>query len=148
VQRVILQGNGADYDYDLTPAAPTPEDGSALLSAVKSAAATPEQRTAALASFFRVENPAKYVPDQLPCAGCHIATFVTAEASRRHALTSSAFPEDVYSSQTRNLLLRGGSETNARSLRAFGWFGTEAMIARRAVNETAATLDDIAARYP
>lgn len=145
-QRVILTTTSDTYEYDLTPAPTTPEDGSALLSTAAADAATEEERAAAFASFLRLENPKVYVPDQLMCAGCHVAAYATAEATRRFGLDASTFP-DRYGS-TRDLSMRGRSAGNPSSLRAFGWFGDEAMIAQRTINESAAVADDLDARYP
>jgi hypothetical protein len=145
-QRVILTTTTDTYEYDLTPNGTTPEDGSVLLSTAAADAASEEERTAAFASYLRVENPTVYVPDQLQCAGCHLASYVTAEATRRFGIDASTL-SDRFSS-TRDLSMRGGSAGNPSSLRAFGWFGDEAMIAQRTINESAAVADDLEARYP
>ena len=146
-QRVILTKTATSYDYDLTPIGMQPEDGRVFYSSAAAEAATPEQREAAMASYLRVENPTIYVPDQLPCAGCHIAAYVTAEASRKHGLDMASYTNERFSS-TRDLSQRGGAANNPSSLRAFGWFGLEPMIAQRTINESAAVVDDLEARYP
>jgi hypothetical protein len=95
-QRVILTKTATSYDYDLTPIGIQPEDGRVFYSSAAAEAATPEQREAAMASYLRVENPKTYVPDQLPCAGCHIAGFVTAEASRKHGLDMASYTNELH----------------------------------------------------
>lgn len=145
-QRVILTKTGDGYEYDLTPRGLSPEDGSALYSSAAADAATEEERVAAFASYLRVANPEVYVPDHLPCAGCHLATYVTSEATRRFGLDASTFEERFTSS--RDLSMQGGAAGNPSSLRAFGWFGDQPMIAQRTINESAAVADDLEARYP
>ena len=94
-----------------------------------------------------MENPDRYVPDQLPCAGCHLATYVLAEAGRTHGVTPEGFAADRFTSR-HDLSLRGGAGDVSSSLRAFGWFNADAMIAQRTVNESAAVIDDLDRRYP
>ena len=146
-QRVIRTDEAQGYRYDLTPVGATPEDHGAVLSAAASARASAEARNAALASLHRVENPDRYVPDDLPCAGCHLATYVLAEAGRTHGVTAEGFAADRYTSR-HDLSLRGGATDVSSSLRAFGWFNADAMIAQRTVNESAAVIDDLDRRYP
>lgn len=146
-QRVIRTDEAQGYRYDLTPVGATPEDHGAVLSAAASARASVEARNAALASLHRVGNPDRYVPDDLPCAGCHLATYVLAEAERTHGITAEGFAADRYTSR-HDLSLRGGATDVSSSLRAFGWFNADAMIAQRTVNESAAVIDDLDRRYP
>ena len=99
-------------------------------------------------SYLRVENPLTYVPDAMACAPCHLSTFVTAEASRLHGLKVEDFATQSYQNPSRDLTMRGGARTNVRSMRAFGYFGGEPMIAQRTINDTAAVLDAIEAKFP
>lgn len=145
-QRVILTKTSTTYAYDLTPLGTTPEDGSVLTSSATAEAASDAERAAAFASFLRVQNPSTYVPDELPCAGCHLASFVTADASTRFGLDAGSLADNFTS--TRDLSMRGGSAGNPSSLRAFGWFGDEPMIAQRTINDSAKIADDLEARYP
>lgn len=146
-QRVILTSSDTSYEYALTPVESKPEDGRVLLSSAAAEAASAEEREAAFRSFLRIENPLKYVPDDLPCAGCHVSSFVKAEATRRFGFDAATFDGDVFKS-TRNLESRGGSATNASSLRAFGWFKGEPMISQRTINDSAAVVDYIEATFP
>jgi hypothetical protein len=146
-QRVILTKTSTSYDFDLTPLGVVPEDGRIFYASAVAEGATDEQRRAAMASYLRVENPTTYVPDELPCAGCHIASFVTAEATRRFGLDPASFEGERFTSSL-DLSVRGGASGNPSSLRAFGWFEREPMIAQRTVNESAAVVADLEARYP
>ncbi|MBK9261043.1 MAG: hypothetical protein IPM54_14700 [Polyangiaceae bacterium] len=147
-QRVILAKTDTTYEYDLTPLGIKPEDGHIFYSTAAADAATEDGRRATMASYLRVENPTIYVPDHLPCAGCHLSTFVTAEATRRFGIDPATFESDRYASSSRDLTLRGGAGENSSSLRAFGYFGTDPMIVQRTINESAAVIDDLETRYP
>lgn len=146
-QRVIHTPTDDTYHYDLTPVASSPEDGRALFSSMAAGAATDEARRAAVGSFLRVENPRRYTVDELPCAGCHVATYVRAETQRRFDIGEAGFDADRFTASF-DLSLRGGAATTPSSLRAFGWFGSDPMIAQRTVNESALALEEIERRHP
>lgn len=146
-QRVIRPNVDGGWQYVVTPEGTTPEDGRVLLDSATAAASSDDARRKAYASFLRLENPTKYGPDALPCAGCHVSTFVADEAARRFGLAPSDFPADAFGSK-HDLTLKGGASRNPTSLRAFGWFHKEPMLSRRVVNESAAVVDDLERRYP
>ncbi len=146
-QRVMRPKLDDGYGYVLTPEAPQPEDGRALLTSSAAHNATAGERDAAFASFLRIENPHIYGPDALPCAGCHLSAFITAQGRRDHALDNAAFPDDAFVSE-HDLSLRGKATITPSSLRAFGWFDRDAMISQRVVNESAAVVDDFENRFP
>lgn len=146
-QRVIRPLVEGGYQFDVSPSATTPEDGTVLLTSASATAADDATRRAAMASYVRLENPNVYVPDALPCAGCHLAGFITAESERRFGLTSAQFPEDAFTSRF-DLSVRGAALTTPSSLRAFGWFGEEPMIAPRTIHESAHVVEDIEQRFP
>lgn len=146
-QRVIRPILADGYQFDVTPNAATPEDGRVLLTSAAAEAADDEARRAAMASYVRLENPHIYVPDALPCAGCHVSGFITAEAERRFGLRSADFEGDVFTSRF-DLSVRGPSATTPSSLRAFGWFGDEPMIVPRTIHESAHVVEDIETRFP
>lgn len=147
VQRVIRTELSSGYNFLLTPEALEPEDGSPLFTSGAAEAATDEERRAAFGSFLRVENPAIHTVDDLPCAGCHIATFVTAASRETFGFNDSEFSSDVYSTEDHDLTLTTESRRTPSSLRAFGFFEREPMIAQRTVNETSMVLFDIEARF-
>ncbi len=146
-QRVIRPVTTDGYLYDVLPSPKEPEDGNPLLDSTKLDGLSEEARTSAYASYVRLQNPKNYGPDDLPCAGCHVATVVTSHLERRWPALATAAATDRFTS-TKNLSLTGGSEGQASSLRVFGWFGREPMIAHRIVNETAEVLADLERRYP
>lgn len=146
-QRVIRTKVENGWDYDLTPLDKEPEDVHHLLTSAAAEAAGDANRRETMAAFLRLENPAIHLVDELSCAGCHIAPFITAETTRRYALAPSEFPEDAYHSN-HDLTQRGQAATTPSSLRAFGWFKDLPMISQRAINESAAVVDHLEATWP
>ncbi|MBL0195267.1 MAG: hypothetical protein IPQ09_13730 [Myxococcales bacterium] len=134
------------YSYELVPSPKVPEDIDALLTTEKAKAASPAAREAAVGALARIENPAKYGPDQLSCAGCHLATYVGAATRAAHGLDVSKHA-DAYKS-SRDLTRVTESSTEASSLRAFGYFASRPMIANRVIYESAAVVDELEKRYP
>ena len=145
-QRVDHPITAEGYEYTFTPAPKVPEDLSLLLVSATAKTAAAADLEKALGAVARIENPVKYGPDKLDCAGCHVATVLTAHAKDNLALDASGHA-DAFKS-TRDLTVRGKSATTPSSLRAFGWFAKDPMIAKRVVHETAAVLDDLEARFP
>lgn len=145
-QRVDHPVTPEGYEYVFTPAPKKPEDLSLLLASATAKGAPAADLQNALGAVARVENPTKYGPDQLDCAGCHVATVLSAHAKEKLALDSSTHA-DAFKS-TRDLTVRGKAATTPSSLRAFGWFDKDPMIAKRVVNETAAVVDDLEKRFP
>lgn len=147
-QRVIhteLAGGG--YDYELTPITDVPEDHAVMLSSEDATAADDATRQAAYRALLRVQNPDLHVVDALPCAGCHVASYITSRAATEHDLHADAFPEDAFQSDY-DLTVRGGAASEPSSLRAFGYFYEVPMISHRTVNETAHALAYLEAHYP
>lgn len=144
-QQVVLTLTGRSYTYEVAPDVTRPEDGRALYGTDSAREASDEQREAAMASYLRVEDPTTYAVDDLPCAGCHFSTFVRDEATRRWGTSPDGLP--AYSS-ARSLERRGKAGLTAASLRAFGWFEREPMIAQRTINESAEVLEQLEARFP
>ncbi len=142
VNRVTNDGWG----YDLNPSPTVPEDIGLLLSSDKAKAATDEERGAALAALGRIENPEKYGPDKIACANCHVTTYVAEGMRRTFGLDVTATADAFHSA--RDLTRRGSAADNVSSLRAFGYYGTTAMISDRVVHDTAATVDDLERRFP
>lgn len=145
-QRVDRPETPEGYEYVFTPAGNKPENTSALVVSATAKTAPPDQVKAALEAFVRIENPTKYGPDALPCAGCHVSTVVTEFAKASLGLDPDALP-DAFKS-TRDLSLSTEAGKTPKSLRAFGWFEKKAMISKRVVNESAAVADDLETRFP
>lgn len=93
LQRVILTTTTDTYEYDLTPNGTTPEDGSVLLSTAAADAASEEERTAAFVLYLRVENPTRLRARPAAVRGLPLASYVTAEATRRFGIDASTFAD-------------------------------------------------------
>ncbi len=145
-QRVDRPDTAEGYEYAFTPAGKVPEDVSALLVSAKAKTAPVEDVKKAFAAFLRIENPTKYGPDALPCAGCHVSTVVTEHAKKAFGFDAAAEP-DAFTS-TRDLTMRGAAASSPPSLRGFGYLVKQPMIGRRVINETAAVVDDLEKRFP
>jgi hypothetical protein len=83
-QRVNRAATTEGYDYAFTPAGKTPED----VANVKKA----------FEAFLRIENPTKYGPDQLSCAGCHVSTVATTFARTALGFDPATAPDAFTSS--------------------------------------------------
>jgi len=145
-QRVDRPETPEGFEYVFTPEGNKPEDTSALIVSATAKTAPPEKVKAALEGFVRIENPKKYGPDQLPCAGCHVSTVVTEFAKASLGLDPDALP-DAYKS-SRDLSLSTEVGKTVKSLRAFGYFEKKAMISKRVINESAEIADDLEKRFP
>ncbi|MDB4939446.1 MAG: hypothetical protein JWP87_6418 [Labilithrix sp.] len=146
VDRLDAAATSKGYSYQFTPEGNMPETLTPLMSSEVAKTSSADDRLRTLAAVARLENPKKYGPDQLPCAGCHVSTVVAAFTKRDHGLDMTSLP-DAFTS-THDLTLRGESATTPSSLRAFGYFGKVPMISQRVVNETAAVVDDLEKRFP
>lgn len=144
-QRVIKNITAEGYDYELLPVETKPEDTSLLLTSTKAKAAARADLEKTFASYVRIQNPQKYGPDQLQCAGCHLSTFVTQQGIAM-GMDPKQVPDAFVSS--RDMTLKGTAATNGSSLRAFGWFIKDPSISQRVLNETAAVVDDLEKRFP
>ncbi len=146
-QRVDRVETTEGYSYLFIPAGKVPEDVSALLVTEAAKKAPVDDVKKAYAAFLRIENPTKYGPDALPCAGCHVSTVATEFATKEMGFDPKAEP-DAFTSAKWDLTLRGKAATTLPSLRAFGYHRREPMIARRVINESAAAVDEIETKYP
>jgi hypothetical protein len=146
VDRLDDAATSKGYSYQFTPEGNMPEALTSLMSTEVAKTSSAEDRTRTLAAVARLQNPTKYGPDQLPCAGCHVSTVVGAFTKRDLGLDMTALPDTFTSSH--DLTLRGEAATTPSSLRAFGYFGKVPMISQRVVNESAAVVDDLEKRFP
>lgn len=146
-QQVIRTEVEGGWEYTVNPISSVPSDERVLLSNTRMDQATAEQRAGSFAKHLRVQSPLHFSPDDLSCAGCHVGTFVLEQARANYGLDPAAFPADVFTS-THDLTLQGKARATVSSLRAFGWFKAEPMIAERVVNESAAVVDDLESRFP
>jgi hypothetical protein len=145
VNRPVTE-TGEGYTYTLTPSPKLPENIDVLLSTAAVKAASPEAREAAVAALARIENPSKYGPDQLSCAGCHISTFVGESVKKTHGLDTAKVPDAFRT--THDVSHTTEAPLEPSSLRAFGYFADRKMIGNRVIFESAAVVDDLEKRFP
>jgi hypothetical protein len=138
-QQVIRREVADGYEYEVNPLSSFLQVERPLLSTSAAEAASPEERSAAFQSLLQEENPELFVPDDLSCAACHMATFILEQTRARYGLTDESFESDVYQADL-DLELLGTSKDNASSLRAFGWFKRDPMISQRVINESASVV--------
>jgi hypothetical protein len=138
-QQVIRRDVTDGYEYEVNPLSSFEEVERPLLTTSTADAATESERAAAFQSLLRTENPVVFTPDDLSCAGCHLATFVLASTRQRFGLEDADFAEDVFEADL-DLSLRGDAPSTASSLRAFGYFKRDPMISQRVVHESAAVV--------
>ena len=145
-QRVNRPIRPDGYTYTFTPSPKLPENIDVLLSTEAAKSATPEAREAAVAALARIENPAKYGPDQLSCAGCHVSTFVGESVKNAHGLDTTKMPDAFRTTHDVSRTTEAALEPS--SLRAFGYFADRKMIGNRVIFESAAVVDDLEKRFP
>lgn len=139
-----LTPNG--YTYTFVPSPKLPENIDVLLSTEAAKAAPPEAREAAVAALARIENPTKYGPDQLSCAGCHVSTFIGESVKTAHGLDTAKTPDAFRT--THDVSRTSEAALEPSSLRAFGYFADRKMIGNRVIFESAAVVDDFEKRFP
>ena len=143
-QSALLAGGDAIYNVDRVADAPA---GFALaLNGVRFAAAAPDQRTAAVAALIALQNPLLHDTNDLQCLACHVATPLTARRARATGVSPATLPG--YFASPRALAVDTIASRDPRVVRAFGWAGQQPAISQRVVNETAAVLSELEARFP
>jgi hypothetical protein len=146
-QQVLRPEVEEGYDYDVNPLSSVPAVERPLLSTATAAAVSEEQRSAAFGAYLRLLNPRLVAPDDVSCAGCHVASYVLDQTKLTHGLDPADFA-DTFAIEGHDLGLRGGALQTPSSLRAFGWFKRDPMISQRVVNESAVVVDDLEQRFP
>lgn len=138
---------GGDTIYLAEPVADLPHGFALALSGPLFAAASAEDRRAAVAALVAIQNPTTHDTGNAQCLGCHVATFLTPARAAAAAVNVAALPERFISSH--NLAAGGGVATSdARALRGLGWAAALPVISQRVVNETAQVLAELSLRFP
>ena len=133
VQFIANQGFGS-FNFVVTPTI-ADDAGAAGLSIFSLRQLTATQRKTVAAWALEQESPTKTVPDTTDCASCHVAGHTT------NAL-GTLDPSLISFDQGPRAI--GASDTQGDNLRAFGYFGEDAMVSIRTANETAAVLRALA----
>jgi len=133
--------------FDTRPVADTPTGLQGVLTQLKFDAADAAAKRASMAALVAVDNPLTNTAETVPCVACHVATVVMSARASSAGIDPLALP-GRYTSKFDLSVAGGASATNAFTIRALGYVGTQAMISQRVVNETAQTLMEIEQRYP
>jgi hypothetical protein len=146
-QVTFFQGFADDLEGQFNPATNSNDDMQLLGNVNEAQDSAKEAQKAAFDSALRIENPNKHSPNTIDCASCHLASPGRALTGQTLGLTdvgnANAFkitsrwiaPEDLAITTPQKDALNGVN------VHVFSYKDGEAMIAPRAVNETAAIVD-------
>lgn len=140
------QLTGGDTVYNTSRLADAPSGFALATNGPRFAAATPDQRAAALEALTAIQNPLVHDTADTQCVACHVATYLAA----RRATTSATALATIHGrfASSHDLTVATIAGTDPRVVRAFGWAGRSPAISQRVANETAEVLSEIEARFP
>ncbi|MFT3712298.1 MAG: hypothetical protein QM817_32025 [Archangium sp.] len=142
-QEVLLFGGDS---YQVTPVADFPLGFErVVMEPMFRNASAPQQRDSVRA-LLEVDNPTLHTAGSVQCVSCHVATTLVTPRSVDAGIDVSSFTEQ-FTSATFDLTALG-SVSRARTLRALGYFGSNALVSQRVVNETANVVGELEQRYP
>ena len=146
-QRTILVDPPWPPTYATSPVVDDPVGLQLALDSNQFAAATPQQKQAALAALAAAQNPTTTTFHNEQCVNCHVATILTVRRAAQAGVDPATIPGTFTSA--RNVSIQFGmSGSSDVSLRAFGWFHQYPAISNRVANDTAQVLDEIDQRFP
>jgi hypothetical protein len=141
-----VQLAGGDTVYRTDEIADVPSGFTLATNGPRFAAATPEQRVAALAALTQIQNPSLHDTNDTQCIGCHLATYLTARRAATSGIDPRSLPGWFAAPLAHAVHTIAGDDP--RVVRAFGWAGNAPAISQRVANDTAQVLSEIAARFP
>jgi hypothetical protein len=130
-----------------TPQADAPAGFRLAMAARDFMSADAAQQRQALDVLEAVDNPTLHTAETVQCVSCHIATTVRADRARVANVDVTTLSSH-FSAPRFDLTPLGDDGVRFRTLRALGWFGTSPLVAARTINETAAVVEEIEARFP
>jgi hypothetical protein len=145
-EQQAMQVAGGDTIYLTRPVVDAPAGFALAANGAEFAAASDDQRRAALAALAAIQNPALHGTEDTQCVGCHVSSYLTA----RRAATTGIAPASLagWFAASRELRASSATERDPRVVRAFGWVARFPAISQRVANDTAQALAEIDARYP
>jgi hypothetical protein len=129
----------------IEPAIATDDDFTLYLDSARALAADAAAQRAAYAAALRVENPSLRSPEDVGCVTCHVAGPARLWAERALGLSAEG-EADAFSSPL-DLTLTSELRDDTTAVRAFGYRGTNVVLSRRTVNETAEAVGRINERF-
>jgi len=133
--------------YDVSPISDTPSGLRLAMNQFTFDAADMTKWREAVAALAAVDNPLRHTAETVACVACHVSTVLMGPRAFRASINPLTLPE-IYTSKFDLGIAGGQSADTPRTLRALGYFGKQAMISQRVVNDTAQTLTEIEQRYP
>ena len=129
------------------PQADAPAGFRLLMAAREFASAPTADQRQALDVLEAIDNPTLHTAETMQCVSCHIATTVRADRARAAKVDLATLPSH-FSATRFDLTPLGDEGIRFRTLRALGWFGTSPLVSARVVNESAAVVEELEARFP
>ena len=139
----FFQGFSDDLEGQFTPETTSKDDISLLGNIDEAEDADPTDQQAAIDAAFRIENPNRHSPNTIDCASCHVAgparVLVGKEIGLGSPTNPNAFTLDSPFVPAADMVQTTPvvNDGNGVSLHVFSYKDGNAMIAMRAVNETA-----------
>ncbi|XGC81313.1 hypothetical protein ACES2L_02300 [Bdellovibrio bacteriovorus] len=98
-----------------------------------------------LRAMYRIENPQAFNPENMDCVSCHVAQIarVWLENNRTDLVHNSVFENHAYQNPRHDLSNLSPRPGHTQIIRAFGYFGPDAAISQRVINESAAVADSL-----
>lgn len=143
-QTVLIAGG--DTVYNTAPLADAPAGFALALNGMLFAAATPAERSRSLEALAEVLHPARHDANDVQCASCHVATFLTTRRAAAAGVDPAAIAGAYTSSY--NTAVDSIITRDARVLRALGWAARFPAISMRVAHDTAQVLAEIEQRFP
>lgn len=141
-----VQLAGGDTVYDAHPVVDAPAGFALALNGPRFAAASSEDRTAALGALLALQDPRHHETGNTQCLACHVVDFLAVR--RAAALGVELRTVDGRFAAPYNLAVDSIARRDPRVVRAFGWATDAPVISQRVANDTAQVLAEIDARYP
>ncbi len=140
------QLTGGDVTFNLTPGVDYPAGFLLALNGPLFAAATADQRYAAVEALTVLQNPLLHDAVDTQCAACHISTNLLP----LRAMEVGVDPTTIagHFTTTYNTTVSSIEGTDPRVVRGFGWAATYPAISQRVANDTAEVLTEIEHRFP
>ena len=145
LQSIVLQRGAQTFLKSISPQTAGTDDVSLLFDSLSAESASPADIGGALHAANRIENPNVRTSEDTDCATCHAIASSRLWAEKRFARSE---PADRFVAPGFELGVVSPKTSDLGVLRALGYFGSEAVITPRAVNDTAKAAQTIRAGSP
>ena len=142
LQSIVLQRGAQTFLKSISPQTAGTDDVSLLFDSLSAESASPADISGALHAANRIENPNVRTSEDTDCATCHAIASSRLWAEKRFGHSE---PADRFVAPGFDLRAVSPQTSDLGVLRALGYFGSEAVISPRAVNDTAKAAQTIRA---